>query len=116
VPKRIIGNLGNMVQAVHDQGENAVLFNVPNANEAMSLPYVVNVLGEKPSCAIIFAPFVGKMFTLQPRANVGQQDALFPAELSQPRVVVIPVQCAGPDAQGMAGVARMNYFRRFRSL
>jgi len=33
--KRIIGNLGQMVQAVRDHGKKAVLFNVPNVNEAM---------------------------------------------------------------------------------
>ena len=45
--KRIIANLGKMLQAVHDQGKKAVLFNVPNANEAMFLPYVVRELREK---------------------------------------------------------------------
>ena len=45
--KRIIANLGKMVQAVHDQGKKAVLFNVPNGNEAMFLPYVVRELREK---------------------------------------------------------------------
>ena len=45
--KRIIANLGKMVQAVQDQGKKAVLFNVPNANEAMFPPYVVKELREK---------------------------------------------------------------------
>ena len=45
--KRIIANLGKMVQAVQDQGKKAVLFNVPNANEAMFPPYVVKKLREK---------------------------------------------------------------------
>ena len=45
--KRIIGNLGKMVQAVQDQGKQPVLFNVPNANEAMFPPYVVRELREK---------------------------------------------------------------------
>ena len=42
--KKIIANLGKMVQAVHDQGKKAVLFNVPNANEAMFLPAVAKEL------------------------------------------------------------------------
>ena len=45
--KRIIGNLGRMVQAVRNQGKQAVLFNVPNVNEAMFLPYVIKELREK---------------------------------------------------------------------
>jgi lysophospholipase L1-like esterase len=45
--KRIIGNLGKMVQAVQDQGKQPILFDVPNANEAMFLPYVVRELREK---------------------------------------------------------------------
>ena len=45
--KRIIGNLGKMVQAVKEQGKQTVLFNVPNVNEAMFLPYVIGELREK---------------------------------------------------------------------
>ena len=45
--KKIIDNLGQMVQLVMDQGKKAVLFNVPNANEAMFPPYVVRELREK---------------------------------------------------------------------
>ena len=45
--KKIIGNLGKMVQAVKDQGKKAILFNVPNANEAMFPPYVARELREK---------------------------------------------------------------------
>ncbi len=45
--KKIILNLGKMAQAVKDQGKQAVLFNVPNANEAMFLPYVVRELRAK---------------------------------------------------------------------
>ncbi|MGO9107603.1 MAG: hypothetical protein ACLP9L_00075 [Thermoguttaceae bacterium] len=39
--KGIIGSLGQIVHLVADQGKKAVLFNVPNANEAMFLLYVV---------------------------------------------------------------------------
>ena len=45
--KRIIGNLGTMIQAVQDQDKQPILFNVPNANEDMFLPYVVRELREK---------------------------------------------------------------------
>jgi lysophospholipase L1-like esterase len=45
--KRIIGNLGQMVQAVADQGKQPILFNVPNANEARFPSYVVKELREK---------------------------------------------------------------------
>ena len=45
--KKIISNLGKMVQAVKDQGKKAVLFNVPNVNEAMFPPYLVRELREK---------------------------------------------------------------------
>lgn len=42
--KRIIGNLGRMVQVVQDQGKMAVLFNVPNANDAMFPSHIVEEL------------------------------------------------------------------------
>jgi lysophospholipase L1-like esterase len=45
--KRIIANLGKMVQLVRDRGKRAILFNVPNANEAMFTPDVVRELREK---------------------------------------------------------------------
>ena len=45
--KRIIGNLGKMVQLVRDRGRRAVLFNVPNANEAMFPSYITRELREK---------------------------------------------------------------------
>lgn len=45
--KRIIANLGKMVEAVQDQGKRAVLFNVPNVNEAMFPSYVVRELRGK---------------------------------------------------------------------
>ena len=45
--KRIIDNLDKMVQAVRDSGKKAVLFNVPNANEAMFPPAVAKELREK---------------------------------------------------------------------
>jgi lysophospholipase L1-like esterase len=45
--KKIIGNLGKMLQAVQRQGKKAVLFNVPNANEAMFPSFIVKELREK---------------------------------------------------------------------
>ncbi len=45
--KRTIGNLGKMVQLVRDRGRRAVLFNVPNANEAMFPSYIIRELREK---------------------------------------------------------------------
>ena len=45
--KRIIANLGQMVQAVTVKGKEPILFNVPNANEAMFVPYFANELREK---------------------------------------------------------------------
>ena len=36
--RRIIGNLGRMVQIVLDRGKQSMLFNVPHANEAMFPP------------------------------------------------------------------------------
>ncbi len=45
--RRIIGNLGQMVQLVRDRGRHAVLFNVPNANEAMFPSYVARELNAK---------------------------------------------------------------------
>ncbi len=45
--KRIIANLRQMVDFVEDQGKQAVLFNVPNANESMFPPAVVRELREK---------------------------------------------------------------------
>lgn len=48
--RRIIANLGKMVQAVRDRGKQAILFNVPNANEGMFPRYVVEELREKRAC------------------------------------------------------------------
>jgi len=45
--EKIIGNLGKMVQFVRDRGRQAVIFNVPNANESMFSPYVVTELREQ---------------------------------------------------------------------
>ena len=45
--KRIIGNLGKMAQAVQGQGKKPILFNVPNANEAMFPPYIARELRGK---------------------------------------------------------------------
>lgn len=45
--KRVIENLGRMIQVVRDRGKQAILFNVPNANEAMFPRYVVEELREK---------------------------------------------------------------------
>ena len=45
--KRIIENLGQMVQAVTDRGKRPVLFNVPYANEAMFPPRIVEELHAK---------------------------------------------------------------------
>ncbi len=45
--QRIIENLSEMVQLVRDQAKQAILFNVPNANESMFLPYVARELREK---------------------------------------------------------------------
>jgi hypothetical protein len=45
--QRIIGNMEQMVQLVRNQAKQAILFNVPNANEAMFPPYVVRELREK---------------------------------------------------------------------
>ena len=42
--KRIIVNLGKMVQAVQGQGKQAVLFNVPNVNEAMFASHMLEEL------------------------------------------------------------------------
>jgi lysophospholipase L1-like esterase len=42
--KRIIANLGKMVQLVRDGGKQAILFNVPNVNEAEFPPLVAKVL------------------------------------------------------------------------
>ena len=38
--RRIIENLGRMVQAVRDQGKQPTLFNVPYANESRFLPHI----------------------------------------------------------------------------
>jgi lysophospholipase L1-like esterase len=43
---RIIDNLHRMVSTVRDSGKQTVLFNVPNANEAMFPPNIVKVLRE----------------------------------------------------------------------
>jgi lysophospholipase L1-like esterase len=45
--KRIIENLGKMVRAVQNRGKQPVLFNVPNANEAVLPPDVAKELREK---------------------------------------------------------------------
>jgi len=45
--KRIIGNLGKMVQLVRDQTKQPILFNVPNANESIFPSYVAKELREK---------------------------------------------------------------------
>lgn len=45
--KRLIENLGQMVQAVTDRGERPVLFNVPHANESMFPPRIVEELHAK---------------------------------------------------------------------
>jgi acyl-CoA thioesterase-1 len=45
--KKIIGNLGKMVQLVRDRGKRAVLFNVPNANGAMFVPAIAKELREE---------------------------------------------------------------------
>ena len=45
--KRIIANLGQMVQAVTEKGKQPILFNVPNANEAMFVPHFAKELREK---------------------------------------------------------------------
>jgi lysophospholipase L1-like esterase len=42
--RRIIGNLGKMVQTVQDRGKRAILFNIPNANIAMFPPRVARTL------------------------------------------------------------------------
>jgi lysophospholipase L1-like esterase len=42
--QRIIANLAQMVQTVRDRGKTAILFNVPNANEAMFPSYIVREL------------------------------------------------------------------------
>ena len=42
--KRIIGNLDQMVRAVKDQGKTPILFNVPNANEAVFPSYIAREL------------------------------------------------------------------------
>jgi len=42
--KRIIGNLGQMVQLVRDRGKKAILFDVPNVNEAVFQPAVAKEL------------------------------------------------------------------------
>ena len=45
--RRIIGNLGKMVHAVHDHDKKPILFNVPNANGAMFSPQVARELRAK---------------------------------------------------------------------
>jgi lysophospholipase L1-like esterase len=45
--KRIIANLGKMVQLVRDRGKRAILFNVPAVNETMFTPHVAKELREK---------------------------------------------------------------------
>lgn len=45
--QRIIANLGKMIQAIQDRGKQPLLFNVPNANEAMFPPYIVRELRAK---------------------------------------------------------------------
>jgi lysophospholipase L1-like esterase len=45
--QRIIENLFEMVQMVRDRGKQAILFNVPNANEAMFSPDVAKELRQK---------------------------------------------------------------------
>lgn len=45
--RQIIENLLQMVQAVRDRGQQAILFNVPNANEAMFPPKVAAELRRK---------------------------------------------------------------------
>jgi lysophospholipase L1-like esterase len=45
--KRIIANLGEMVQAIEDRGKQTILFNVPNVNEAMFPSYIVKELRAK---------------------------------------------------------------------
>ena len=45
--KRVIENLGQMVQLVRNRGKQAVLFNVPNVNESMFPPYMLKELQEK---------------------------------------------------------------------
>ena len=42
--RRIIDNLGKMVQTVQDRGKRAILFNIPNANIAMFPPRVARAL------------------------------------------------------------------------
>lgn len=45
--ERIIENLGQMVQLVRGRGRHAVIFNVPNANEAMFPSHIANELRAK---------------------------------------------------------------------
>ena len=45
--RRIIANLEEMVRAVADQGKQPLLFNVPNANEAIFTPWVAKELRGK---------------------------------------------------------------------
>jgi lysophospholipase L1-like esterase len=42
--RRIIDNLGKMVQTVQDRGKRAIFFNIPNANIAMFPPRVARTL------------------------------------------------------------------------
>ena len=42
--RRIIDNLGKMVQTVRDRGKRAILFNIPNANIAMFPPRLAKQL------------------------------------------------------------------------
>ena len=39
--RRVIVNLGTMDQSVRDRGKTAIMFNVPNANEAMFPTYII---------------------------------------------------------------------------
>jgi lysophospholipase L1-like esterase len=45
--RKIIANLGRMVQATQDRGKQPILFNVPNVNEAMFTPWVAKELRGK---------------------------------------------------------------------
>jgi len=45
--RRIIENLGRMVQAVRDEGKLPILFNVPYANESRFLPHIARDTHEK---------------------------------------------------------------------
>jgi lysophospholipase L1-like esterase len=42
--RRIIGNLGKMVQSVRDRGKQPILFNIPNANVGLFPPRVARTL------------------------------------------------------------------------